>query len=226
MLSAVIPAVLGGIYAYWITFINPQSVLGRRHHRPDGRDGAGRRARAAVGAGAGRRRCCYLVKHVARGRLSASPTSYIAMIGALLALIVLFLPDGLVSLLPRAPRHDSSVRKMLVAPATRGRRRCWRARPGGRAVTRARGERSATAPSAGSRPSTASVSRWSLPKSSASSARTAAARARCSTCFRARSRPTSGTIRLDGRDVTRLPAYRIARAGLGRTFQIPALSRI
>jgi branched-chain amino acid transport system ATP-binding protein len=33
--------------------------------------------------------------------------------------------------------------------------------------------------------------------------------------------PTSGTIRLAGRDVTRMPAYRIARMGLGRTFQIP-----
>jgi branched-chain amino acid transport system ATP-binding protein len=33
--------------------------------------------------------------------------------------------------------------------------------------------------------------------------------------------PTSGTIRLSGRDVTRMPAYRIARLGLGRTFQIP-----
>jgi branched-chain amino acid transport system ATP-binding protein len=33
--------------------------------------------------------------------------------------------------------------------------------------------------------------------------------------------PTSGTIRLGGHDVTRMPAYRIARMGLGRTFQIP-----
>jgi branched-chain amino acid transport system ATP-binding protein len=33
--------------------------------------------------------------------------------------------------------------------------------------------------------------------------------------------PTSGTIRLGGHDVTRMPAYRIARLGLGRTFQIP-----
>lgn len=33
--------------------------------------------------------------------------------------------------------------------------------------------------------------------------------------------PTGGTIRLSGRDVTRMPAYRIARMGLGRTFQIP-----
>ena len=33
--------------------------------------------------------------------------------------------------------------------------------------------------------------------------------------------PTGGTIRLSGRDVTRMPAYRIARMRLGRTFQIP-----
>ena len=36
-------------------------------------------------------------------------------------------------------------------------------------------------------------------------------------------RPSSGTVRLLGRDVTGWPAHRIARAGLGRTFQIPAL---
>ena len=33
--------------------------------------------------------------------------------------------------------------------------------------------------------------------------------------------PSSGSIHLFGRDVTRMPAYRIARLGLGRTFQIP-----
>jgi branched-chain amino acid transport system ATP-binding protein len=33
--------------------------------------------------------------------------------------------------------------------------------------------------------------------------------------------PSSGTISLLGKDVTRQPAYRIARQGLGRTFQIP-----
>jgi branched-chain amino acid transport system ATP-binding protein len=33
--------------------------------------------------------------------------------------------------------------------------------------------------------------------------------------------PTSGVIKLRGHDVTRMPAYRIARLGLGRTFQIP-----
>lgn len=33
--------------------------------------------------------------------------------------------------------------------------------------------------------------------------------------------PSSGTITLLGKDVTRQPAYRVARQGLGRTFQIP-----
>ena len=36
-------------------------------------------------------------------------------------------------------------------------------------------------------------------------------------------RPTEGRILLDGRDVTRLPAYRRARRGLARTFQITNL---
>ncbi len=33
-------------------------------------------------------------------------------------------------------------------------------------------------------------------------------------------RPHSGTIRLDGRDITRVPSYVRTRAGLGRTFQL------
>lgn len=33
--------------------------------------------------------------------------------------------------------------------------------------------------------------------------------------------PSGGTIELLGRNVTRAPAYRVARQGLGRTFQIP-----
>jgi len=35
--------------------------------------------------------------------------------------------------------------------------------------------------------------------------------------------PDSGSVRLAGTDVTRWPAWRVARAGLGRTFQIPSL---
>lgn len=36
-------------------------------------------------------------------------------------------------------------------------------------------------------------------------------------------RPDEGRIRLDGVDITGQPAWRIARAGIGRTFQIPSL---
>jgi branched-chain amino acid transport system ATP-binding protein len=35
-------------------------------------------------------------------------------------------------------------------------------------------------------------------------------------------KPGSGTITLFGKDITGWPSYRIARAGMGRTFQIPA----
>jgi branched-chain amino acid transport system ATP-binding protein len=35
--------------------------------------------------------------------------------------------------------------------------------------------------------------------------------------------PTAGAVRLDGRDITGLAAHRIARLGIGRTFQSPRL---
>jgi len=34
-------------------------------------------------------------------------------------------------------------------------------------------------------------------------------------------RPTSGSIRFEGRDIMATPMYQRARLGLGRTFQIP-----
>lgn len=98
-LSAVIPGVLGGIYAYWITFINPASVL-------DGSltdqmvvmvlvGGLGRISGPAVGA-----TLLYLINQQFIASFGDT-TSYIAVVGALVALIVLFRPDGLVSLFAR-----------------------------------------------------------------------------------------------------------------------------
>jgi branched-chain amino acid transport system ATP-binding protein len=40
-------------------------------------------------------------------------------------------------------------------------------------------------------------------------------------CLAGDLRPNAGTIRFDGRDTTGLPADRMCRLGLGRTFQIP-----
>jgi branched-chain amino acid transport system permease protein len=110
VLSAVIPAVFGGINAYWITFINPPSVLGA-----DITDqmvvmaligGLGHAWGPALGATA-----LYLVN---RWFLSSfgDTTSYIAMVGALVAIVVLFLPDGLVSLWPKT-RRLRLVRQLL-----------------------------------------------------------------------------------------------------------------
>jgi branched-chain amino acid transport system permease protein len=111
VLSAVIPAVFGGIYAYWITFLNPNSVL-----TTDITDqmvvmalvgGLGHAWGPALGAAV-----LYIVN---RQFLAAfgDTTSYIAMVGALVALVVLFLPDGLVSIWPRA-RRLRLVRQLLA----------------------------------------------------------------------------------------------------------------
>jgi branched-chain amino acid transport system permease protein len=112
-LSALIPGVFGGIYAYWITFINPPSVLAG-----DITDqmvvmalvgGLGRIAGPALGA--------TLLFLVNRQFLAwfGDTTAYIAVVGALVALVVLFLPDGLVSLFSHGPRM--ALVRQLVARA-------------------------------------------------------------------------------------------------------------
>ena len=68
-----------------------------------------------------------------------------------------------------------------------------------------------------------SRSRWPRASSSASSARTAPARRRCSTSCPGCYRPTAGSIEIDGRDITRDAPYRRARRGSGRTFQISSV---
>lgn len=110
MLSAAIPAVLGGINAYWITFINPDSVLNTIIT-----DqlvvmvlvgGLGHAWGPALGAAV-----LYLINEQFLVTFGSS-TSYIAMIGVLVMLVVLFLPDGLVSLFGMG-RRTRLVRQLL-----------------------------------------------------------------------------------------------------------------
>lgn len=110
MLSAAIPAVLGGINAYWITFINPDSVLNTII--TDQMvvmvlvGGLGHAWGPALGAAV-----LYLINEQFLTTFGSS-TSYIAMIGILVMLVVLFLPDGVVSLLGRG-RRPGLVRQLL-----------------------------------------------------------------------------------------------------------------
>jgi branched-chain amino acid transport system permease protein len=113
VLSAVIPAVFGGIFAYWITFINPQSVLSGEI--TDQMvvmalvGGLGRIWGPALGAAV-----LYLINRQFLA-VFGDTTSYIAVIGALVALIVLFLPDGLISLGSRA--RNMRLAKQLITQA-------------------------------------------------------------------------------------------------------------
>jgi branched-chain amino acid transport system permease protein len=110
VLSAIIPAVLGGINAYWITFINPQSVLNTIIT-----DqlvvmvlvgGLGHAWGPALGATA-----LFLLQEQLRVSYGET-TAYIIIVGALVMAVVLFLPDGLVSLGRRA-RRMRLVRQLL-----------------------------------------------------------------------------------------------------------------
>jgi branched-chain amino acid transport system permease protein len=118
VLSAAIPAVFGGIFAYWITFINPVSALGG-----DITDqmvvmalvgGLGHPWGPAFGAAV-----LYLISTWLNATFG-STTIYIAIVGVLVALIVLFLPDGIVGLLPQT-RRLKLVRKLLfgMVPSAR-----------------------------------------------------------------------------------------------------------
>ncbi len=119
VLSATIPAVFGAIYAYWITFINPTSVLAG-----DITDqmvvmvllgGLGHLWGPAIGAVS-----MYVVNRVFWG-IWGNTTAYIVVLGVVIALVVLFLPDGLVSLWPRA-RRLQILRTIVPAAGGRARR--------------------------------------------------------------------------------------------------------
>ncbi len=116
-LSAFFPGVLGGIYAYWLTYIHPDSVLG-------GiitdlmvvmvfLGGMGTFWGPLLGA--------FLVQLVSRSLWLAwgESTLYLVIIGAAICVVVLFMPGGIVGLL-------EGWRASLLAP--RAAWRWWRAR--------------------------------------------------------------------------------------------------
>lgn len=98
VISAVIPAVLGGINAYWITFINPSSVLNTIF--TDQMvvmvllGGLGHAWGPALGAAV-----LYFLSQEFSAHFGGT-TWYLVLIGILVMLVVLVLPDGLVSLFP------------------------------------------------------------------------------------------------------------------------------
>jgi len=98
-LSAAIAAVFGSIYAYWVTFIDPPSVLGGAI--TDQMvvmvllGGLGSVWGPALGA-----TLLWLLNRIFWATLGDT-TIYIPILGLIIALVVLFLPNGLVSLRPR-----------------------------------------------------------------------------------------------------------------------------
>lgn len=115
ILSAVIPAVLGGINAYWITFINPDSslntILTDQLVVMVLVGGLGHIWGPVIGG---------TVLYLAQQQfvvLFGDSTAYIVLVGALVVLVVLFLPDGLVSLLPGS-RRLNLIRRFIRPRAT------------------------------------------------------------------------------------------------------------
>ena len=220
VLSAIIPAVLGGINAYWITFINPDSVLNTIIT-----DqlvvmvlvgGLGHAWGPALGATA-----LYLLAGAAPGQLRRDDRIHHHRRRA---------GDGgrAVSSRRAGQPRPASTTDAAGTPATRPRPRRRRAPANGQ---RDRGGQTMTVLAVDELSRsfggihavdgvTFDVEQAEIvgiigPNGSGKS-----------TLFNLLTgalKPDAGTITLFDRNITRLAAYRIARAGLGRTFQIPAL---
>jgi branched-chain amino acid transport system permease protein len=107
VLSAVTASVFGAIFAYWVTFINPRSVFGG-----DITDqmvvmvllgGLGTLWGPAIG-GVG----LFVVNRLIWMQWGDT-AFYIAILGAAIVLVVLFLPEGIAGLFSRRPRSSATV---------------------------------------------------------------------------------------------------------------------
>lgn len=111
-LSGGICAVFGSIYAYWVTFIDPPSVLGAAI--TDQMvvmallGGLGSLWGPALGA-----TLLWLLNRFFWAELGDT-TLYIPVLGVVIALIVLFLPNGLVSLIPRRLVQDGGAARSML----------------------------------------------------------------------------------------------------------------
>ncbi|WP_021029130.1 branched-chain amino acid ABC transporter permease [Litchfieldella anticariensis] len=110
-LSAGITSLFGSIYAYWVTFIDPRSVMG-----PEITDqmvvmvllgGLGTVWGPALGA-----TVLWLINRYIWSELGDT-TIYLPILGLIIAMIVLFLPNGLISLLPGGRRGGGLMGRLL-----------------------------------------------------------------------------------------------------------------
>ncbi|GGX93536.1 branched-chain amino acid ABC transporter permease [Litchfieldella qijiaojingensis] len=110
-LSAGITSLFGSIYAYWVTFIDPRSVMG-----PEITDqmvvmvllgGLGTVWGPALGA-----TVLWLINRYIWSELGDTAI-YLPILGLIIALIVLFLPNGLISLLPGGRRGHGLLGRLL-----------------------------------------------------------------------------------------------------------------
>ncbi len=111
-LSAAITALFGGVFAYWVTFINPRSVMGGEI--TDQMvvmvllGGLGTVWGPALGAA-----LLWLTNRMIWASLGDT-TIYLPILGLIIAAVVLFLPNGLISLLPGGGTLRRRGRKLLA----------------------------------------------------------------------------------------------------------------
>ncbi|GBF35284.1 branched-chain amino acid transport system permease protein LivM [Desulfocucumis palustris] len=115
-LSALFPGILGGVYAYWITYIHPESVL-----TPLIADqmvvmallgGLGTIAGPIVGA-----MVLFLGNRIL-WVMFGDTSFYLVLLGLAIAIVILFLPDGIVSLFTRKKKTGEGISKENVRNIT------------------------------------------------------------------------------------------------------------
>src|SRR6266545_17911 len=115
VLSAVPTAIIGGVFAYWVTFIDPDSTLGDLVSDQAlvmvVFGGMGTLIGPVIGAV-----LIFAFKTVFWAYLSQYEVLYIIILGAVIALSVVFLPDGVLALFRRHPRRKLTAGEAAAPP--------------------------------------------------------------------------------------------------------------